>query len=215
MKSQKSIPLFLEGLIMPDPFLIALAKPQPDPGGGAAAAQGALIGLALLEKIILLEQARVKQKTLASKPWENKRAAIESLFSRMEKLREQDRKIYPKLVRMRLSKTEGQSLLAVIEESITVPLEIMKKALEGLALISWVGTRCKKILVADLLVATELLAAALQGAFHIGSSNLPWSKETRIKRAFDQELLEALQKGMKSLVRVKRGLLARLGPEIQ
>jgi formiminotetrahydrofolate cyclodeaminase len=199
---------------MPDPFLVALAKPQPDPGGGAAAAQGALIGLALLQKIILLEQIRVKQKTVSPQPWESKRADIESLFSLVEKLREQDRKIYPRLVQLRHSKADGQSLLQVIEESITVPHEIMKKVLEGLELISWVGTRCKKSLVADLLVATELLAAALHGAFHIGTSNLPWAKESRIKRAFDQELLEALQKGMKSLDRAKRGLLTRLGPEI-
>ncbi|MBA4394514.1 MAG: hypothetical protein C0407_13255 [Desulfobacca sp.] len=206
----------MEGPVMPDPFLIALAKPQPDPGGGAAAAHGALIGLALLEKIILLEQARVPEKTLASQPWEGKRAAIRSLFSRVETLREKDRKIYPKLVQVRRSKAEDKTLhrVRVIEESIAVPLRIMKKALEGLTMISWVGARCKKILVADLLVAAELLSAALKGSFHIGSSNLPLSKEFRIKRAYDQELIEALRKGKKSSDRVKKGLFARLGTEI-
>jgi formiminotetrahydrofolate cyclodeaminase len=199
---------------MTDPFLTALAKPQPDPGGGAAAAHGALIGLALLEKIILLEQARAAGKTLASKPWENKKTAIRSLFSRVENLREQDREIYPKLVQVRLTKADDQTLHQVIEESIAVPLGIMKKALEGLIMISWVGARCKKILVADLLVAAEILSAALQGAFHIGSSNLPLSKGIQIKRAFEQELIDVLRKGKNSLDRVKKGLLSRLETEI-
>jgi formiminotetrahydrofolate cyclodeaminase len=200
---------------MPDPFLIALAKPQPDPGGGAAASHGALIGLALLEKIILLEQFRAKGSSLASSPWENKRAAIRSLFSQVETLREQDRMIYPKLVQVRRSKDDDPTTLhRVVEESIAVPLEIMKKALQGLALISWVGARCKKILVADLLVAAELLAATLQGASHIGSSNLLLFKEIRRKKAFDRELIEALRKGETVLDRVKKGLLARLGTEI-
>ena len=37
---------------MVDSFIDALAKPKPVPGGGAAAAYGASVGLALLEKIV-------------------------------------------------------------------------------------------------------------------------------------------------------------------
>jgi len=43
---------------MHDSFLEALARPEPVPGGGAAAAHGACVGLALLEKIVLVEQFR-------------------------------------------------------------------------------------------------------------------------------------------------------------
>ena len=43
---------------MHDSFLEALARPEPVPGGGAAAAHGACVGLALLEKIVLVELRR-------------------------------------------------------------------------------------------------------------------------------------------------------------
>ena len=43
---------------MDSAFLKALAQARPDPGGGAAAAHSAALGLALLEKVVQLEQRR-------------------------------------------------------------------------------------------------------------------------------------------------------------
>jgi formiminotetrahydrofolate cyclodeaminase len=199
---------------MPESFLNALAKPQPDPGGGAAAAYGALLGLALLEKIIVLEQARAKENARPFTAWDNKLTALKSLFGNIETLRELDRKIYPRLVQARHSKAPLSVLTRIIAESITVPLEIMKEAQQGMALIDWVGARCKKNLRADLLVAGELLAAALSGAFHIGSSNLPLITEVRKKKAFRQKLVQGLQKGERNWDRIKKRLSASRHMEI-
>ena len=44
-----------------DSFLQELAQARPDPGGGAAAAFGARLGLALLEKVVQLEGGRRRE----------------------------------------------------------------------------------------------------------------------------------------------------------
>lgn len=137
------------------------------------------------------------------------------MSAQLKDLREQDRLIYPALVRERFSKNNNEALFRVVEEAIVVPLQIMKKTIEGLAMIARVGAVCKKILVADLLVAAELLAAALHGAFHIGSSNLPLAREMSIKRAFNQELIDTLQEGMETVLRVKKELAARAGTNLR
>jgi formiminotetrahydrofolate cyclodeaminase len=191
---------------MSDSFLTALAKPQPDPGGGAAAAHGALIGLALLEKIVVLEKARGKEQARSFQAWQKKEQALTAMFLRMKYLREADRKIYPKLVKAKRSKAPLLTLNQVITESIAVPLEIMQEALKGFSLIAWVGTRCKKHLQGDVLVAGELLMAVLYGAFHIGSSNLPLIKEIRQKRAIEKKLIEVLRKGEETWGRIKGDL---------
>ena len=43
---------------MDSAFLEALAQARPDPGGGAAAAHSGALGLALLAKVVQLEQRR-------------------------------------------------------------------------------------------------------------------------------------------------------------
>ena len=49
---------FDHGRDMDSAFLKALAQGRPDPGGGAAAAHSAALGLALLEKVCQLEHRR-------------------------------------------------------------------------------------------------------------------------------------------------------------
>lgn len=188
-----------------DSFLNDLSKPQPDPGGGAAAAHGALIGLALIEKIVLLEWARAGEDGLASHSWGKDRALIDSLFCQMESLREKDRKIYPEMVRLRTSGTQGPAYLRVVEESIAVPLQIMKKSLEGLTFVAELKTRIQKVLKADLWVSAELLVAALRGAFHIGRSNLPLTRGLAFERPFQKELFEILEEGEGLMGHITKG----------
>ncbi|HMK66342.1 MAG TPA: cyclodeaminase/cyclohydrolase family protein [Thermodesulfobacteriota bacterium] len=182
---------------MSDFFLAELAKPQPDPGGGAAAAHGALIALALLKKIFMLEYTRIQTKT-HSENWENKKIELDSLGERMESLREEDRKIYPRLTQFRKSESNGEKFLKIVEDSITVPLQIMKGAIEGLAIIIWLGGHCKEILKADLRVSAELLEAALRGTYYIGRANLPLSRKLALPVIFEQELQNKLQEGQKA-----------------
>jgi formiminotetrahydrofolate cyclodeaminase len=181
---------------MSDSFLAELAKPQPDPGGGAAAAQGALIALALLKKIFMLEYARI-QTAEHSENWEPKKKELYFLFDRMETLREEDRQIYPRMMQLKNSRSE-KKLVRIIEDSITVPLRIMAGAIEGLAVISWLGALCKEILKADLRVSAELLEAAMRGAYHIGSANLPLARKFLSPVIYDQELQNKLEEGQEA-----------------
>lgn len=187
-----------------DSFLNELSKPQPDPGRGAAAAHGALIGLALIEKIVLLEWARAGEDDLVFHSREKDSALIDSLFYQMESLREKDRKIYPEMVRLRTSGTQGPAYLRVVETSIAVPLQIMKKSLEGLTLVAEMKTRIQKVLKADLWVSAELLGAALRGAFHIGRSNLPLTRGLAFERFFEKEFIEVLEEGEGLMGRIKK-----------
>jgi formiminotetrahydrofolate cyclodeaminase len=191
---------------MSDPFLVEMAKPQPDPGGGAAAAHGALIGLALLEKVFHLEYDRINPINQAPESWDIKREALRSLFRRIESLREEDRQIYPRLIKEKGFQGNPKALPGIIEDSITIPLQIMEGAIEGLTLLSWVGDRCKKILKADLLVAAELLGAALGGAFHIGQANLSLALKFSIPRDFERELRDSMNKGANTLRQIKSDL---------
>jgi formiminotetrahydrofolate cyclodeaminase len=198
---------------MPDSFLVDLAKPQPDPGGGAAAAHGALIGLALLEKVFKLEYARIQPNNPAIKIWEMKRDELHRLHNCILSLREEDRRIFPRLIKAKESEGKSEALMRIIEDSITVPLRIMKGTIEGLSLVSWVGVRCKKILKADLWVAAELLEAALLGAFHIGQANLPLVQGIPVTRDIEQELRQTLQEGMRTFNPIKEGLFSPSDPK--
>jgi formiminotetrahydrofolate cyclodeaminase len=193
---------------MTDSFLSELAKPQPDPGGGAASAHVALIGLALLEKVLLLEYARVKMKGQDLSLWQFKQEALRSLFIRIENLREEDRQIYPRLIREKASQSQRGTLDRIIEDSLRVPRRIMEEIQEGLQLLAWVNIRCKKNLKADLLVAAELLCAAMQGAYHIGRANLPLARQIPLPTTFDQVLDNTLREGLLTLNEAKKLLAA-------
>ena len=78
-----------------DSFLQELAQPRPDPGGGAAAAYGARLGLALLEKVVLLEGRRRRPPAGASAfTWEQALARLRRLSAVFSELQEADVQAY-------------------------------------------------------------------------------------------------------------------------
>ena len=194
---------------MMDSFLAELAKPQPNPGGGAAAAYGALVGLALLEKVFELEYARIGPGQNIDY-WNNKKRRIAILYERMKNLREEDRQIYPRLMQAGKSKGNRESLKKIIDDSIAVPLRIMQGTIVGLALLSWLAGRCQEILKADLWVAAELIKAALQGAFHIGWANLPLARKFLLPIDYAQDLQNSLQKGEETFQQARKILSVQL-----
>ena len=83
-----------------DPFLQDLARPRPDPGGGAAAAYGANLGLALLEKVVRLEGRRRPQPLgEAGFDWDTALARLRRLVETLVRLREEDVRAYVNLSR--------------------------------------------------------------------------------------------------------------------
>ena len=63
---------------MPPSFLEQLAQPRPDPGGGAAAAYGGMLALALLAKVVQLEAQRPSNQG-NRQDWEEKLEEIKQL----------------------------------------------------------------------------------------------------------------------------------------
>jgi formiminotetrahydrofolate cyclodeaminase len=176
-------------------FLKALAQARPDPGGGAAAAHGAALGLALLSKVVQLEHRRQGPEGEPGFPWSDLLARVRQVTAALLRLQAEDVKAYSQLARAR---TQGDpyKMAAALEEAVACPLRIMQQAQEGLALMAQAGAGCALHLVADLLVACELLGAAWRGAHHIARANLPLMPQDSRRAVWDETLshtLEALE----------------------
>jgi formiminotetrahydrofolate cyclodeaminase len=157
---------------MDSSFLKVLAQARPDPGGGAAAAHSAALGLALLEKVVRLEHQRQESGEPPDFPWHELLTQVRLVAEALLRLQDEDVRAYSRLASTR-SQGDPEKLTAALEEAVACPLRIMQQAQEGLALLSQSGCRCKLHLVPDLLVACELLGAAFRGALHIAWANLP------------------------------------------
>jgi len=192
---------------MGDSFLKQLAQARPDPGGGAAAAYGAALGLALLEKVVRLEANR-PQAEPQQRSWEKTLTRLQDLAQALSRLQEEDVQAYFNLVRVRMAGNAAE-LSAALQEAVRCPLRIVQRAKDGLALLAWAGDHCQRHLVADLLVASEFLNAALMGAYHIACANLPLVKEPQECAALAQELVRVCQPACELFQRVKVELVAR------
>jgi len=190
-------------------FLEELARARPDPGGGAAAAFGGRLGLALLEKVVQLELQRPQPASNPARPWEQNLEQVRQLNAALISLQEEDVQAYLRLAEARAYGEEGQELLGAVREALEVPRQIMAKARQALHLVSWAGAHCKRHLISDLLVAVELLAAAFQGAYHIACANLPLITQDLKRETLASELSQTCQQGHESFLRVKRILTAR------
>lgn len=194
---------------MNDSFIEALAKPQPVPGGGAAAAHGACVGLALLEKIVLVELRR--NQTSSESQWQNLLEEVRTSASALLQLRDEDGRAY---VRFAQAKTFGKSegeVLAALQEAIDSPLRIMEKANKAFNLVVEVGRHCKAHLLSDLLVVGELLAATIRGTYRIAQANLGLMEASPKRKEYGDKL-EQLVSGSRELHEsVERVLVARAG----
>ncbi len=190
-------------------FLQELAQARPDPGGGAAAAFGANLGLALLEKVVKLEGRR-RRKTAGAigLTWEEALACLRGLAANLERLRAADVQAYFNLVAARASGDAARQAAAV-EEAVDCPRQIMAQAAKALELLGWAGAHCQKHLVSDLLVAGEFLGAALKGAGHIAAANLPLVPEAPSRQALARELAQAYREGEDLYQQTKAVLVTR------
>lgn len=189
-----------------DPFLQELAQARPDPGGGAAAAFGARLGLALLEKVVQLEDGRRREpKGKASFTWEAALTQLRQLGETLARIQAEDSRAYAGLAAARAS---GGNVAAAVREALEPPRQVVLQAGQALELLAWAGGHCQPHLVSDLLVACEFLGAALTGAYHIACANLslvPPKENQALRRAFCQ----TYQKGDDLYNMVKAALVAR------
>jgi formiminotetrahydrofolate cyclodeaminase len=193
---------------MSSSFLRALAQPRPDPGGGAAAAHGAALGLARVEKVVRLEQQRPGREENFGFPWDDLLARVLSVAGELARLQKEDVRAYDHLARARTQGDPGD-LAAALEEAMACPRRIMQQAREGLDLVARVGAGCKPHLVSDLLVACELLSAACRGAHHIARANLALMPDRSARENRARELGQALGAAEIAYRQVRAGLLHR------
>jgi formiminotetrahydrofolate cyclodeaminase len=189
-------------------FLQALAQARPDPGGGAAAAHGAALGLALLEKVVRLEQQRQGNEGTASFPWEDLLRRVRQVADALARLEKEDILAYFNLVEARGS-SDPVTLAAALEEAIGCPLRIMQHTQEVMALISQGGARCQRHLVSDLLVACELQGSAFRGAHHIARANLLLMRHNPRRAVWADDLTHTLKAAEDVLQQVSAELQAR------
>jgi formiminotetrahydrofolate cyclodeaminase len=189
-------------------FLKAVAQARPDPGGGAASAHVAALGLALLEKVVRLERQRQGPAGPPGFPWHDLLTQVRQVTAALLRLREEDVKAYFRLTRARTA-GDPEELAAALEEAVACPLRIMQQAQEGLALIARGGAPCKLHLISDLLVACELLGAAFRGAHHIARANLALMPQDPRQAVWAGDLAHTLGALEVELQQVRADLLAR------
>ena len=128
-----------------DSFLQELAQARPDPGGGAAAAFGARLGLALLEKVVQLEGGRRREpKGKASFTWEEALTQLRQLQETLARTQEEDSRAYANLAAARAS---GGNVAAAVREALDCPKRVVLQAGQALELLAWAGGHCQPHLV--------------------------------------------------------------------
>ena len=194
-----------------EPFLEALAKPEPIPGGGAAAAYGAAVGLALLEKIVRLELQRRPMTSDLRSLWAGLLEQVCTLARALYRLRDEDGKAYMRFAEARASGMEDQYISAALDQAVDSPLRIMKTASEGMDCVSQAGKHCRHHLLSDLLVVCELLRAAVCGAYRITQANLSLMADASRKSHYQRKSNGLLERWGDSFQQVEGSILARTG----
>ena len=199
---------------MDDPFLKTLASARPVPGGGSAAAHGALVGLTLLEKIVRVEFHRHIKDTAERGKWEKLYQDVRALTDALRRLREEDGQAYMELAEQRNARgnDESEKYCEAVMRAIDCPSGIMTAAAESAELIRRTAEHCKRHLLCDLLVVCELVEAGFHGAHHIARANLPLlgngdvgaDRATSLESAHDQGLASLRDAKEKIIAAIKR-----------
>jgi len=173
---------------MHNSFLSDLSNPeQPIPGGGAVAAYTGAVGLALLEKIVRIEMQR-SQSVSSDHSWEVLLDQISVLSKNLYRLRDEDGKSYVRLAEVKASGRGEAEISAALQQAIDCPMKIMEQVDNALSCVSQASEHCKKHLLSDLQVVSEILAAAGRGAHHIAQANLLLMADPVLKADYQKKL---------------------------
>ncbi|UCG19962.1 MAG: cyclodeaminase/cyclohydrolase family protein [Deltaproteobacteria bacterium] len=194
---------------MVDSFIDALAKPKPVPGGGAAAAHGACVGLALLEKIVLVELQRGRDSSEAE--WRNLLQEVKKSSATILQLRDEDGKAYVSFAQAKTLGKDKREVLEALQQAIECPIRIMEEAHEALSFVARAGKRCKGHLLSDLLVVCELLRATISGTYRIAQANLSLMEKSPMSNEYQGRLERLISDGMELYESVASALVQRAG----
>jgi len=193
--------------VMSDSFLEALAAPRPIPGGGAAAAHGACVGLALLEKIILVELKR--GHIISDFAWSDLLEEVKASSRTLLQLRDEDGRAYVRFAKAKTFGNSEEETLKALKAAIESPIKIMEEAKIGLKLVARAGKHCKGHLLSDLLVVGELLRAAIDGTHRIAQANLGVMGDPSLRSHYQNILNQVQVEGCEFFKSVEGDILAR------
>ncbi len=163
------------------------------------------MALALLLKVVRLEERRLAPLEQKENPGGDLLVATLTLAQDLEKLQIADVQAYERFSRARQRK--AADLPAAVINATEIPHRIGRAALQALALVAAAGRHCRRHLVADLKVAAELLAGAGRGAVAIALANLPWLPAEESRQSWYRRLQEALA-GLEHQTAATRAVLA-------
>jgi formiminotetrahydrofolate cyclodeaminase len=192
---------------MSDSFLEALAAPRPIPGGGAAAAHGARVGLALLEKIVLVELKR--DQITSDYSWSDLLEEVKESSRTLLQLRDEDGRAYLRFAKAKTFGNSDENTVEALKAAIESPIEIMEEAKIGLELVARAGKHCKGHLLSDLLVVCELLRAAIDGTHRIAQANLGVMGEPSLRSHYQNKLNQVQVEGRELFRSVEGDILER------
>lgn len=174
--------------LLADPYLNALASPQPTPGGGSATAVTAAIGVSLLEMVARLSQQSADPER--SPALGNIGDECQAMRRRLTELGAEDERAYGGF-RDALSLPKGtpeekarrrEALQQATIASAIAPLDIADIAVHALEMITQLASVSSPYLRSDLDTAAYLLAGAAHGAIVMVDTNLGSIKDATIQR---------------------------------
>jgi formiminotetrahydrofolate cyclodeaminase len=192
---------------MHDSFLETLARPKPVPGGGAAAAHGACVGLALLEKIVLIE---LRRSDLPSESrWQNLLEELRQASETLLRLRDEDGKAYMGFAKAKTFGKGDEEILDLLKQAIESPIKIMEEVKIGFEFVARTGNHCKGHLLSDLLVVCELLRAAINGTHRITQANLCVMQDPSLSSHYQNKLNQVQVESRELFRSVEKDILER------
>ena len=184
-------------------FLEDLAEPRPDPGGGAAAAYGALVGLALARKVGRLEVQRDRADDSAREFWVAILSRIDELESDLLVLLRADGDAYARLAEAKRSLHGETETHPAIRASVDPTLLMMESAQRCLDCVSLMARQCRRHLISDLQVAIEFMGAAIEGAFRIAAANAKLVRPAGERASLSRELETVRERGRRQVQSVR------------
>ena len=136
-------------------FLDKLGSDSGSPGGGAAAALTAAIGIALVEMVV-----RINSKRKNPTGGKSKAARLKTLRRRMESVMDRDAAVFSKLSKLLKAKNRGTLYQTALKAAAAVPFVICKTVPEGLRLAKSEAAFTGRWLMSDLVESESLLKAA-------------------------------------------------------
>ena len=174
---------------MSELFLASLAEAQPIPGGGAAAAYTASVGLALLEKIVRLEIERDGGQTELSLKWETLLGKVLELKEEFLRLQDEDGKAYLSWAEAKALQEDVPAVDDALREATLCPIRIVEQIRGTLECVNEAGKYAKKHLLSDLLAVCEILNGAGKAVGHIVCANLQLMTEASARNECEGQMV--------------------------